>query len=229
MCKQMCSDKITNLAKAMIIVQKVIRPALKDSFNGFTQSRYATLNSVMEACSEALINAGIWVTQYPVPVESECSSLGLVTKLVHAESGEWQESLISMPLAKADPQAYGSALTYARRYGLSAMVGLVTEDDDANMTCHGSGTVTPNNGLPEAFSNSIAQQKPRKDQFVNNSSQSAVLENLPHIDGITYQQNKAQDGALYITATGNTRNKNGILKEAGFKWNSSRKLWWKAA
>jgi hypothetical protein len=52
---------------------------------------------------------------------------------------------------------------------------------------------------------------------------------LPHIDGISYQQNKAQDGALYITATGNTRNKNGILKEAGFKWNSSRKLWWKAA
>ena len=55
------------------------------------------------------------------------------------------------------------------------------------------------------------------------------MENLPHIDGIIYQQQKAQDGALYITATGNTRNKNGILKEAGFKWNSSRKLWWKAA
>jgi len=46
---------------------------------------------------------------------------------------------------------------------------------------------------------------------------------------VNYQQNKAQDGALYITASGNTRNKNGILKEAGFKWNSSRKLWWKAA
>jgi ERF superfamily protein len=52
-----------------------------------------TLNSVMEACSEALINAGIWVTQYPVPVDGDGAQLGLVTKLVHAESGEWQKSL----------------------------------------------------------------------------------------------------------------------------------------
>ena len=206
----MCSEKITNLAKAMLKVQKQLRPALRDSYNGFTQSKYATLNSVMEACSEALINAGIWVTQYPVPVEDGSSSLGLVTKLVHAESGEWQESLISMPLAKADPQSYGSALTYARRYGLSSMVGLVTEDDDANAACK---------GVSDLQKPRIADIKPRQE----------IIENLPHIDGISYQQQKAQDGALYITATGNVRNKNSILKEAGFKWNSSRKLWWKAA
>ena len=229
MCMKMCSDKITNLAKAMIKVQKVIRPALKDNYNNFTQSRYATLNSVMEACSEALLNAGIWVTQYPVPVEGDGSNLGLVTKLVHAESGEWQESLISMPLSKADPQAYGSALTYARRYGLSAMVGLLAEDDDANMAYQGGSTGGRNLEHSEHKSTRMADIKPRNNSFVNNSTQSAVIENLPHIDGITYQQQKAQDGALYITATGNTRNKNGILKEAGFKWNSSRKLWWKAA
>ena len=206
----MCSEKITNLAKAMLKVQKQLRPALRDSYNGFTQSKYATLNSVMEACSEALIDNGIWVTQYPVPVEGD-GKLGLVTKLVHAESGEWQESLLVMPLSKTDPQGYGSALTYARRYGLSSMVGLVTEDDDANAACK---------GVSDLQKPMIADIKPR---------QNAVIDNLPHIDGITYQQQKAQDGALYITATGNTRNKNGILKEAGFKWNSSRKLWWKAA
>ena len=202
---------------------------MKDKVNSFTQSRYATLNSVMEACSEALINAGIWVTQYPVPVDGNVSQLGLVTKLVHAESGEWQESLIVMPLAKADPQAYGSALTYARRYGLSAMVGLLTEDDDGNMASKGIPSQMQNKGLPERSTHRIATLEPRKDEFVSNSSQNDVSGNLPHIDGVNYQQNKAQDGALYITATGNTRNKNGILKEAGFKWNSSRKLWWKAA
>ena len=214
---QMCSDKITNLAKTMLQVQKQLRPALRDSYNVFTQSKYATLNSVMDACGEALINAGIWVTQYPVPVEGANPQLGLVTKLVHAESGEWQESLIVMPLAKAaDPQAYGSALTYARRYGLSSMVGLVTEDDDANTACKNSFDLQ---------NPRIADIKPRQNTAIEN----AVIEKLPHIDGIIYQQQKAQDGALYITATGNTRNKNGILKEAGFKWNSSRKLWWKAA
>ena len=205
----MCAEKITNLAKAMLEVQKAVRPACKDKLNDFTHSRYATLNSVMEACGEALINAGIWVTQYPVPVEGD-GKLGLVTKLVHAESGEWQESLLVMPLPKADPQGYGSALTYARRYGLSSMVGLVTEDDDANSACSGFDLHTPR----------IADIKPR---------QNAVIENLPHIDGITFQQQKAKDGALYITATGNVRNKNGILKEAGFKWNAGRKLWWRAA
>ena len=205
----MCAEKITNLAKAMLEVQKVVRPAMKDKLNSFTQSRYATLNSVMEACSEALINAGIWVTQYPVPVEGD-GKLGLITKLVHAESGEWQQSLLVMPLSKTDPQGYGSALTYARRYGLSALVGIVTEDDDANGACD----------------NDHDFKRPR---IADIQSRQNILESLPHIDGITYQQNKAQDGALYITATGNTRNKNGILKEAGFKWNSSRKLWWKAA
>jgi hypothetical protein len=210
MIKQMCSEKLTNLAKAMLKVQKQLGPALKDSFNGFTQSRYATLNSVMEACGEALIDAGIWVTQYPVPVEGDGKLLGLVTKLVHAESGEWQESLLVMPLSKNDPQGYGSALTYARRYGLSSMVGLVTEDDDANTACKGQDLQNPR----------IADLKPRQENF---------MQNLPRVDGVSYQQQKAKDGTVYVTASGNTRNKNSILKEAGFKWNASRKLWWKAA
>jgi hypothetical protein len=224
-----CSEKITNLAAAMLKVQKRLRPALKDNYNGFTQSRYATLNSVMEACGEALIDAGIWITQYPVQVEGNGSLLGLVTKLVHVESGEWQESLLVMPLPKADPQGYGSALTYARRYGLSAMVGLVTEDDDANMACSRlthEGQNQPDFDLEKPR---IASLKPRENSFVNNSLSNEIIEKLPHIDGITYQQQKAKDGALYITATGNVRNKNSILKEAGFKWNSSRKLWWRAA
>lgn len=128
----------------------------------------------METCSEALINAGIWVTQYPVPVEDSSSNLGLVTKLVHAESREWQESIIVMPLAKTDSQAYGSALTYARRYGLPSMLGLVTEDDDANAVCKNS---------IDLQNHRIADIKPREN---------AVMDNLPHIDGVTYQQQKAQ-------------------------------------
>ena len=225
----MCSEKITNLAAAMLKVQKQLRPALKDNYNNFTQSKYATLNSVMEACSEVLINAGIWVTQYPVPVEGDGSRLGLVTKLVHAESGEWQESLLVMPLQKNDPQGYGSALTYARRYGLSAMIGLVTEDDDANTACNPTVLNSQNQTIHDLQNPQLASLKPRVNSVNNNSSQNGVFEKLPHIDGVSYQQQKAKDGALYITATGNTRNKNGILKEAGFKWNSSRKLWWKAA
>jgi len=194
----MCSESVTKLAKAMLGVQKVVGPAFKDKFNGFTQSKYATLNSVMEACGEALSNAGIWVTQYPVPVDSGNSSiLGLVTKIVHAESGEWQSSLLVMPLPKNDPQGYGSALTYARRYGLSALVGIVTEDDDdGNNACHDD----------PAPSTSMA---------------------LPKIDGVKFTEKDAENGGAYITTSGNTRNKTLLLKEAGFHWDATRKTWWK--
>jgi len=216
----MCAGKITNLAKAMLEVQKVVHPAIKDKLNTLTQSRYATLKSVMEACSEALIDAGVWVTQYPVPVDGNASLLGLVTKLVHAESGEWQESLLVMPLSTTNPQGYGSALTYARRYGLSALVGIVTEDDDANAACNGGTQIIRNN---EDFDLQCSE-------ITNTCShQPTLINDLPHIDGVNYQKAKAQDGSLYITATGNIRNKNSILKEVGFQWDSNRKLWWKAA
>ena len=82
-----CSKEITELAEAMIQVQQSLVPAQKDGDNPFTNSRYATLHSVFEACRGALLSHGIWVTQYLVPVEA--GNLGLVSKIVHAESGQW--------------------------------------------------------------------------------------------------------------------------------------------
>ncbi|MGE4424103.1 MAG: ERF family protein [Pseudodesulfovibrio sp.] len=112
---QMCTPEITELAEAMIHVQQTLSPALKDAENTFTNSRYATLPLVMNACRDALLKHGIWLTQYPVSVEA--NQLGLVTKTVHAKTGLWQASLLTIPLPKSDPQGYGSAMTYARRYG----------------------------------------------------------------------------------------------------------------
>lgn len=122
------SPEITELSKALIAVQKNLQPAVKDATNPFCKNRYATLNSIMDSCRSALLENGVLLTQYPVPVDGE--NLGLVTKLVHAESGQYQASLAVIPLAKPDPQAMGSAFTYGRRYALSAMLGIVTEEDD---------------------------------------------------------------------------------------------------
>ena len=82
------SENITDLAKALLNVQRTVQPVTKDAENPFTKSWYASLNSVMDACRDALIENGIWLCQYPVPVEQP-NSLGLVTKLTHAESGQW--------------------------------------------------------------------------------------------------------------------------------------------
>lgn len=123
------SQDITELAKALLNVQRQLQPIPKDSENPFTKSWYASLKSVMAACRDALLDNGIWLCQYPVPVDTP-GCLGLVTKLTHAESGQWQSSLAVVPLPKADPQGMGSAITYARRYALTAMLSMVTEDDD---------------------------------------------------------------------------------------------------
>ena len=130
-----CSPEITELSKALIAVQKDLKPALKDAVNPFVHNSYASLGSIMDACRNALIEHDVLLTQYPVPVEGEY--LGLVTKLVHAKSGQYQASLAVIPLAKHDPQAMGSAITYGRRYALSAMLGIVPEeDDDGNAACN---------------------------------------------------------------------------------------------
>ena len=135
------SENLVDLAKALLCVQRTVQPVTKDAENPFTKSWYASLNSVMDACRDALIENGIWLCQYPVPVEQP-NSLGLVTKLTHAESGQWQSSLAVVPLPKADPQGMGSAMTYARRYALTAMLGMVAEDDDGEGAKNGKKSPT---------------------------------------------------------------------------------------
>ena len=86
------SENITDLAKSLLNVQRTVQSVTKDAENPFTKSWYASLNSVMDACRTVLIDNGIWLCQYPVPVEQP-NAIGLVTKLTHAESGQWQSSL----------------------------------------------------------------------------------------------------------------------------------------
>ena len=223
------SENVTELAKALLNVQRTVQPATKDAENPFTKSWYASLNSVMDACRDALIENGIWLCQYPVPVEQP-NTLGLVTKLTHAESGQWQSSLAVVPLPKADPQGMGSAITYARRYALTAMLGMVTEDDDGEGAQNGKKLPTRRK-LPVIVPESQKARQCEASTANNLSSPSnrpsASLESLPPLEGITYQQVTTQGGRPCIIASGNTQAKKELLTGAGFRWNPQRKLWWK--
>lgn len=128
------SQDIKSLAAALLEVQKEITPASKDAVNPFCHSKYATLNSVMASCREALLSHQVLLTQYPVPADAP-NTLGLVTKLTHVPTGQYMASLAVIPLTKVDAQGLGSAFTYGRRYSLSSMLGIVTEDDDGNSAC----------------------------------------------------------------------------------------------
>jgi hypothetical protein len=104
-------------------------PALKTSTNPHFRSKYADLSNCIEAVIEALNNNGIGLMQRTY--ESK-DGVMVETVFVH-ESGEVMEcGLLHVPAGKQDPQGYGSALTYARRYSLLAATGLAPEDDDGN-------------------------------------------------------------------------------------------------
>ena len=133
--KTMMSASVGKIAEALCKVQPTIHPVSKDAANPFFKSKYATLASCMEAI-KPLYEAGICVLQPPV----QCGPDGVcVTTLLIHTSGEWIRGELYMPAAKRDPQGFGSAISYARRYCLSATIGLATEDDDGERAMNRGG------------------------------------------------------------------------------------------
>lgn len=137
------SESICDLAKALAQVQATLVPAKRDSTNPYYNSTYADLSSVWESCRETLAKNGLCVIQgNSIGAEK---TLIVETILIH-ESGQWVQSELALPLSKADPQGVGSAMTYGRRYGLAAIVGIVADaDDDGNAASakNGDGNVRP--------------------------------------------------------------------------------------
>ena len=117
------------IAAAMIRVQAEIKVAKKDKTNPFFKSKYADLAAVWEACHEELTKNEVAVIQSPVFRDGVqlCQTI-----LVHS-SGQFISGEYLVRPVKDDPQGYGSAFTYARRYSLAAMVGILQDDDDGRI------------------------------------------------------------------------------------------------
>ena len=118
------------IATAFVKAQRDFAPALKSSTNPHYRSRYADLAACVEAVIDALNANGIAMIQR---THDSDNGVAVETLFVH-ESGETiTGGILHVPAAKHDPQGYGSALTYARRYSLMAACGIAPEDDDGNM------------------------------------------------------------------------------------------------
>lgn len=122
------SNEIDQLAAAMAAAQAEMGAAVKGASNPFFKSKYADLGSVIQAIKPAFAAHGLSYVQLPI---NDDMGVGVCTRLMH-KSGQYIEQAFTLPLAKQDPQAAGSAITYARRYALQAMAGIPAEDDDAN-------------------------------------------------------------------------------------------------
>ena len=121
------SENITLISIALLKAQKDMGAALKDAKNPFFKSSYADLKAVIEAIKEPLNNNGISFLQ---AARGDHEFPRLETVLLH-ESGQYLSSVTPIFCSKPkDPQAFGSGITYSKRYALQAMLGLPTKDDD---------------------------------------------------------------------------------------------------
>lgn len=127
------SESIQAISGSLVAFHSAIRAIAKDSVNPAYKSKFASLEAITETVRPVLAKNGLALVQGGgVPISDETGAVTAVsveTMLVH-ESGEWISNGVTMPLDKATAQGVGSAVTYGRRYGLSALLALTTDEDD---------------------------------------------------------------------------------------------------
>jgi hypothetical protein len=142
-----------NIASALVRAQRGFAPALKTSTNPHFRSKYVDLAGCIEAVVDALNSAGIALVQR---TSEDSTGVTVETVFVH-ESGETLEcGKLHVPASKQDPQGYGSALTYARRYSLMAACGIAPEDDDGNAASKVKVSATKTELVPPSRMNIVA-------------------------------------------------------------------------
>ncbi len=159
------------IAAAMVKVQAEIKIAKKDKINPFFKSKYADLSSVWEACHEELTKNEIAVIQSPVFRDGVqlCR-----TVLLHSSGQELSGEYLVRPI-KDDPQGYGSAFTYARRYSLASMVGILQDDDDARIASLTRGGKTANMDKIAGKLKSAAKDAEPIGEFVSKAEASGLF------------------------------------------------------
>jgi hypothetical protein len=134
------SPELGKLFEALSKAQAEIKPAKLDMENPYYKSKYASLKSCQEAYRAPLAKFGLAIVQQ---VYSEQDAYYVRTVLGHS-SGQWMSNVFKLIVGKRDMQGLGSAITYGRRYGANALVGVVdTEDDDGNNSLPPKGDNKP--------------------------------------------------------------------------------------
>ena len=165
------STTLGELAKALSAMQSELEPARKEAVNPHFRSRYADLAACLEAVRGPLAKHGLAISQH---AGLEGDVVTLTTLLLHT-SGEFLQSTAGVRLAKHDAPSVGSALTYLRRYALSAVVGLSTEADD-----DGAAAMAP---APVQAPRAPSPELQRAAQKVEQTFQGSTTTFTPHASG----------------------------------------------
>ena len=141
------SPELDQLATALALAQGSMQGAVKDRTNPAFKSSYADLASTWDACRVALSSNGLAVSQHPGRLED--GSVTVTTMLLH-KSGQHITSVCSALPRDASPASVGSVVTYLRRYGLAAAVGVSPEDDDGQAASQPAAPYAPPQRAPQA-------------------------------------------------------------------------------
>jgi hypothetical protein len=135
------SETIMEVAKALAAFQSEVKQPEKSGENPHFKSKYVTLDGTVKAIHDCAPKHGLSYTQMPVSTEG---GVGVVTVIFHS-SGQFIEfDPFILPLDKKTAQGVGSALTYSKRYALSAAFGIVSDvDDDGNEATANAPDIKP--------------------------------------------------------------------------------------
>lgn len=192
------SETIDKFAAAMAAAQAEMKNAAFDKENPHFKSRYATLAAVRDTVAPVLSKHGLSVVQ---TTDFDGGAWLVQTRIIHT-SGQWIESVY--PFAIDKPQQMGSALTYARRYSLSMICGIASEeDDDGNEAQKGEQRpATPANDRKKYDHSPLVRKAYEElDRVLNQIGQSGTMEDLKVWWGDKATQTKLSDlPADYRTA-----------------------------
>lgn len=210
------STSIKELSASLLKAQKKMGSASKDKANPFYKSKYADLSSVLEVCKDPLNENGISILQ---PVLSDAVGDYVLTTLLH-ESGEFISSKQRIVVKEANnPQAQGSAITYARRYGLQALLSIPAEDDDGEKAMVRTPAAAPKMPTPLAETGTIVF-KPSAVRLQEQKNESWIFHSAGHVFISTIANGKAAEDAKkngeQLSITYKKGRQSGIYDVTGF-------------
>jgi hypothetical protein len=153
--------------------------------NPFFKSSYADLGSVWDAARPVLSKYGLCIMQ-TTELAADRNQVIMVTTLAHT-SGQWMKSYLPLNPTKNDSQGMGAAITYLRRYSLSAIVGVVCDEDDDGETAMGRGKTQNNQQQPPAQNN----QPPAQPQAIEKVGRAEIIALTTLIQNLDEESNKS--------------------------------------
>lgn len=149
--------ELDKLAPALVALQADLTPVAKSAVNPFFKSKYAPLNEVMANVQPLLAKHKLAITQFLTNLNGDSA---MRTILLH-ESGQYIEDIQPLLLVKQDPQSQGSATTYARRYGVMSVLGVVADEDD-----DGNKATQARNSAPKVIRNRAEEAAEAKNDLL---------------------------------------------------------------